>query len=52
VRSIRESLEEHEPEFSETEVVKMLFQDGFPQINLDELYATFRKIIREHKESS
>ncbi|RLI69348.1 hypothetical protein DRO91_07855 [Candidatus Heimdallarchaeota archaeon] len=52
VRSIRESLEKHEPEFSETEVVKMLFQDGFPQINLDELYATFRKIIREHKESS
>jgi len=51
-RSIRESLKEHEPEFSETEVVKMLFQDGFPQINLDELYATFRKIIREHKESS
>jgi len=51
-RAIRESLKEHEPEFSETEVVKMLFQDGFPQINLDELYATFRKIIREHKECS
>lgn len=50
--TIKSTFEEHEPEFSETEVIKMLFQDGFPQINLAELYATFRKIVREHKESS
>jgi len=51
-QTIRSTFEEHDPEFSETEVIKMLFQDGFPQIALDELYATFRKIIREHRESA
>lgn len=51
-QAIKSTFEEHTPEFSETEVIKMLFQDGFPQITLNELYATFRKIIREHRESA
>ena len=46
---IKETFESHSPLFNNTGVVKLLFEDGFPQVNLDELYALFRKMIFESK---
>tara|TARA_Y100000310_G_scaffold345646_1_gene467678 strand:+ start:4696 stop:5661 length:966 start_codon:yes stop_codon:yes gene_type:complete len=51
-QSIDSTFRVHEPEFRQTEVIKMLFADGFPQVNLDEVYSVFRKIVREHKENN
>jgi len=49
---IAATIDDYEPQFRETEVIKMLFADGFPQVNLDEVYSVFKKIVREHKEIS
>jgi 5'-3' exonuclease len=49
--SIDSTFKMYEPEFRQTEVIKMLFADGFPQVNLDEVYSVFKKIVREHKEN-
>jgi len=48
-RKIKETFKSYTPLFNKTAVVKLLFADGFPQVNLDELYALFRKIIFESK---
>jgi len=48
-RKIKETFKSHTPLFNKTAVVKLLYADGFPQVNLDELYALFRKIIFESK---
>ena len=49
---IASTFEDYEPQFCQTEMIKMLFSDGFPQVNLDEIYSVFKKIVREHKEIS
>jgi len=46
---VKETFGSHLPLFNNTGVVKLLFEDGFPQVNLDELYALFRKMIFESK---
>jgi len=48
-RKIKSTFGEYKPLFNNTGVVKLLFEDGFPQINLEELYASFRKMISDHK---
>jgi len=50
--AIASTFKEYDPQFRQTEVIKMLFSDGFPQVNLDEIYSVFKKIVREHKERS
>lgn len=50
--AITSTFKEYEPQFRQTEMIKMLFSDGFPQVNLDEIYSVFKKIVREHKERS
>lgn len=37
------------PEMNLTNFQKMMFEDGFSEINFDEMFATFRRIIRDHK---
>ena len=49
-QAIKETMANHEPEFRQTQVIKMLFEDGFPQVNLDELYSCYNKIKRDFKE--
>ena len=46
---IRNTFKEYKPLFNNTAVLKLLFEDGCPQINLEELYASFRKMISDHK---
>lgn len=48
-RKIKNTFEEYTPLFNNTGVVKLLFEDGCPQINLEELYASFRKMISDFK---
>jgi 5'-3' exonuclease len=43
---IRTTLENFKPEFNQTEFQKMLIQDGFNDTNLSELFATFRKFVK------
>ena len=50
--TIASTFSDYEPQFSQTEMIKMLFADGFPQVNLDEIYGVFNRIVREHKERS
>lgn len=48
-QKVKSTFEEYKPLFNNTAVVKLLFEDGCPQINLEELFASFRKMISEYK---
>jgi len=49
---ISSTFESYDPQFRQTEIIKMLFADGFPQVNLDDIYGVFKRIVRESKETS
>lgn len=42
-------LENFIPEFNKTEFLKSSIMDGFADLNLNELFATFNRIINDHK---
>lgn len=46
-KKVKNTFEEYKPLFNNTAIVKLLFEDGCPQINLEELYASFRKMISD-----
>ena len=42
----------HVPEFNGTEFQKLAIKEGFPQVNFADLFTTFKRIIKEHKDSA
>lgn len=51
-RKIRETFDEYVPLFNKTGMVKLLFEDGCPQINLDNLFALFQRTVYELKKQT
>lgn len=43
------SLDNYKPEINLTEIKKMMLEDGFAEMKFDELYASLKKIIVDHK---
>lgn len=48
-QKMRYVTENFEPELNYTGFQKMLIDDGFSDVNFDEMCATFRRIVRDHK---
>ena len=51
-RKVRETFDQYEPLFNKTAMVKLLFEDGCPQVNLDDIFALFQKITYDSKQSA
>ena len=43
-RVIKESVENYPLEFARTEFIKMMMQDGFAELNWDDLYSSMNRI--------
>ena len=48
-KKIHETIKEAELSFNKTEVIKMMTQDGFGEINFNELFVHFNKIVIDNK---
>jgi len=48
-QKINYALEEFTPEFNKTEMLLMMHNDGFGQLNLNELFAVFKDIVQKSK---
>ena len=51
-QKIKYVFDNHVPEFNGTEFQKLAIKEGFPQVNFADLFTTFRRIIKEHKDSA
>lgn len=47
-QKIEYALENSECMFNKTEIIKMMISDGFPALNLEELFVHFKKIVSEN----
>ena len=45
-------LKNHKPEFNNTEFRKLLLKEGFGEVNFTDMYAAFKRIVREGKDST
>ncbi len=48
----RSVIQDFKPELNQTELHKMMIEDGFGEVKFEEMYATMRRIIRDHYDES